>query len=1743
MTVDQLEVSLDQLGVRLISDGEKLRFEAPRGALTPDLRAAITEHKAELQARLRARASEPRVAPPRLEPSEERAAPLSYGQQRLLFMDQFLGDEARAMYNMPGRLHCAGDLDVHTLERAVQTLIRRHEILRSTFSMTGAMGCQEVHEPAAFAIPIVDLTSEAERGPALDRLAQLETFIPFDLGRGPSFRLTALRMGPREWCVLFTLHHLVADGWSLALFARELCNTYAELQRGRTAAESPSAIQYKDFARWQRKLVASGAFDKDLAYWKQQLDGAPELLPLPTSARRPPMQSFRGGVEWFRLSAEDTRELRGLARAHHSTLFATLLAGFQMLLARYAGADDIVVATPVANRRHKDLETSLGFFLNTLLIRCPIAAEDRVTDVIARVTENCLAAFDHQNFPYERLVEELNPARATSHNPLFQVMFILQNQPEIRFDVEGLEIELRETASGWSKFDLTLAFEERAGALEGKLEYASSLFDAAFARQMVQHLTNVLRGMVRETDRRVSELTLLSDVERGQVVAAWSHSELDTVEPLLLHEAFERQAALHPTTLALTFEGEQLSYAELNRRADELAVRIRQGGVRDGEIVALCIERSTWMVTAMLAILKAGCAYLPLDPEYPDARIQHLLGDSRAVALIVSRALRERFNGQLLTLCCDDGESAAPHTPWPRVEPDAAAYVMYTSGSTGEPKGVVVEHRQTAGFFVAMDRRLGASKPGVWLSTTTITFDISVLEIFWSLGRGFHVVLQRAQRFQRNAEARRKLDFGLFYFGGSSADGAREQYRLLMEGAAFADKHGFNAVWTPERHFDDFGDLYPNPSVTGAALAATTRHVQIRAGSVVLPLHDPIRVFEEWSVVDNISEGRVGLSFASGWHPNDFVLAPDRYADRQAHLRQGIATMRALWAGEPVTRQNGVGRTVQIRPRPRPVQTELPVWVTSAGSSETFVTAGKLGANVLTHLLGQSLEELEVKVSAYRAARAAAGHDAAAGRVSLMVHAFVHPDRQYLQSRAKAAFRGYLQTSAALFQRLLQASAENELDSTSDAERDRRLDRQVDRLLDSSTLVGSFDECLGRLESIALAGVDEIACLIDFGLPAQAVLDSLPALARLQQAWSADYSIAAQVRRHGVTHLQVTPSMASMLLASEREHASLSSIDTLLVGGEALSQDMADQLCAATGGRVLNVYGPTETTVWASAADVRNGEPVTLGKPLANSHLYVLDARREPVPAGVVGEIAIGGSSVARGYLHRPELTRDRFVVDPFRQNARMYLTGDLGRRRADDTVEFLGRRDSQVKVRGHRIELLEIEAAANSVPGVRQSAAAVVSGSGGQAAIALFFTRESGSSLHPDGVREGLRRRLPLYMVPDGIQELDELPQTFNGKIERKQLARLTSTLQHRERAGGISPRNEVELALVGIWEELLSVRPIGMRENFFELGGHSLLAVKMVAAIKAALGKELALQSLFQATTIEEQAKLVRDSTAPADRSGLVEIAKGEGNPLFCLPGAGGNVLYFYSFSRGLGPGIRLCGLQPLDVSTDLERVVETIAAQYVDDIRGVRPHGPYRLLGHSFGAHVALEVALRLGALGEEIEFFGVCDSPAPVNRVNTRGADWDEPRWLMIIGGVYARLYDETFSLTYEQLQALSPTDLVPTFMGEMKSKGLLPPEFTQRQFESFLQIFKADQRTCYVPSARYHGAITVFRAKEFHPDSVTKEEAALVRDNPTLGWDGCTDGPVRVVEMPGDHVTMMREPHVRALAQAVRMQIT
>ncbi|ARK57694.1 non-ribosomal peptide synthetase [Burkholderia pseudomallei] len=1074
------------------------------------------------------------VLPPiPLAPRDGRIA-LSLAQQRLWFLTQLEG--VSEAYHMSGAVRLDGPLNREVLQRALNRIVMRHEALRTCFAREEGEPIQVIQPHADLTVSYHDLReAESIRHEAGNReqrakdLSQAHASAPFDLSRDLPVRVLLLQLADEAHVVQVVMHHIASDGWSVGVFLQELSALYGSFIAEQGDPLAPLPLQYADYAAWQRRWLASGQLEKQGAFWQTNLSGAPTLLELPTDRPRPPKQSHAGASVEVKLGAALSERVKRLSQRHGVTPYMTLLSSWAAVLGRLSGQEEVVIGSPVAGRNRTEVEALIGFFVNTLALRLDLSSEPTVGELLKRTKAQVLSAQAHQDLPFDQVVERVKPPRSTAHPPLFQVMFVWQNMPAGELTIPGLTIRAVETPLQTAQFELTLSLQEAGDDIVGHLNYASALFDESTVRRYVTYWRRLLEGMTAgPANVSVARLPLLDEAERKQVVYAWNATERDYPIEQCIHQLFEAQVDRKPEAIALTFDGQRLSYAELNARANRLAHYLQARGVGPDRLVALCAERGIEMVVGLLAILKAGGAYVPLDPSHPPERLRRMLDDTNPVAVLVddigadalasfeshvaARSPRVHLSRDIAQWrACSP---ANPSTPRERAA-RRLAYVIYTSGSSGEPKGVMNEHRGVVNRLWWMQQTYALDERDAVLQKTPFSFDVSVWEFFWPLMSGARLVIAK-----------------------------------------------------PEGHKDP------------------------------------------------------------------------------AYLSE----------------------------------------------------------------------------------------------------------------------------------------------------------------------------------------------LID---------------------------------RERVTTLHFVPSMLQAFLEDEGAARGCGSVKRVMCSGEALPPSLVKRFYRCLpDARLHNLYGPTEAavdvTAWACDAE-EGGASVPIGRPIANTRIYVLDEYGQPVPRGVAGELYIGGVQVARGYLNRPELTRERFVDDPFVAGGRLYKTGDLARWRTDGSLEYLGRNDFQVKIRGFRIELGEIEAQLAKVAGVREAVVLAreaapdtkrhaasnenSASNSGEKRLVAYYTGDADAT----ALRAQAAQHLPSYMVPSAYVRLDAWPLTPNGKLDRHALPAPADDAYAR--AEYEAPQGAKEEALAAIWKDLLPVERISRHDNFFELGGHSLLAITLIEHMRRA-NLHADVTTLFTAPTLADLA-----------------------------------------------------------------------------------------------------------------------------------------------------------------------------------------------------------------------------------------------------------------------------------------------
>jgi amino acid adenylation domain-containing protein len=1330
-------------------------------------------------------------APPIVPVPRDGELPLSFAQQRLWFIDQL--DPGNSVYNFPVAVRLMGPLNVVALKQSLNEIVRRHEALRTTFALVDGRPIQVIAPALTLTLPIVDLRElpETERKAEMRRLATNEAQRPFDLAQGPLVRATVLRLGDDDHVGLLTMHHIVSDGWSTGILIREMVVLYEAFRSGRPTFLPDLPIQYADFAHWQRKWLEGEVLETQLTYWKRQLAGARPLMDLPTDHARPVTQTFRGAHQSLRIPKNVSAGLKALSRQQGVTPFMTLLAAFKIMLHFYTGQDDIVIGTPIANRNRLEIEGLIGFFVNTLVLRTDLSGDPDFRELLRRVREVCLAAYAHQDLPFERLVEELHLVRDLSRNPLFQVMFVFQNARLEELELPGLTLNPLEVDSGTTHFDLTLHVADTGEELIASLAYNTDLFEAESIARMLRHFQMLVETTSSSPDRPLSELSLLTEAERQQVLVEWNGSRDDQRDELCIHQLFEAQVARTPDKVAVVFQNEHLTYEQLNRQANQLARYLRAMGVGPEVPVAICLKHSLEIVVGLLGILKAGGVYVPLDPAYPKERIAFMLEDAEVPVLLTQeRLLAGQPEHSAKVVCIDSGWEAiareSAENPVSSTISANLAYVIYTSGSTGQPKGVLVSHASIADHCRTVQRYYELDPSDGVLQLASLSFDLSLEQILPTLLVGARLVMMSTDVWRTTDFHKQVLAFGL---------------TVLNLPTGYWQELG--------REWADVAELLPN-----------------------------------------------------------------------------------------------------IQPR-------------------VFIVGG-------------------------------------------------------------------------------------------------------------DTMLPEFLELWQR-----------------------------------------------------------TP---------------MSSI------------------------RLVNAYGPTEATITATAFDVTpqlrersSLQRIPIGRPLPNRESYILNKYGNPVPAGVPGELYIGGACLARGYLNRADLTAETFIPNSFNAEAgaRLYKTGDRVRYLPDGNIEFLGRVDHQVKIRGCRIEPGEIEAVLRQHPSVRQTIVMAPEDAAGEKQLVAYVVAQRESLPTPGELRGFLKKKLPDYMMPAVFVLLDTLPLMPNGKVDRGALREPERTRSGPER-GFVAPRNALELQLSNLWEEVLGVRPVGVTDNFFELGGHSLAAVRLFALIEKRLGKKVPLATVFRGATVEHLANVLQLHAKASPHSSLVAIQPG-GNrrPLFLMHPAGGHVFPYVHLARHLGADQPCYGLQArgLEEGQEPHLRIEDMAAYYTDALRTVQPRGPYLLGGWSMGGVVALEMAQQLHAQGQRVSLLALLDTRIPTADEEIDDEDF-EVRLLVDFVHYFGLSLDPR-----DALARLPKHELLERVLEHAKRAGLMPADIEISHAEPFIELCKADFRATrnYVLH-RYPGQITLFKAGE---------ELAGPASDPTLGWSEWAAEGVDVHVVPGNHATMVYKPHVEVLAEKLR----
>ncbi len=1398
MRLIDLLAQLRKLNIKLWVEGERLRYSAPSDTLTPELKANLVEKKAEIIQFLRQNAAQKGETSPDLQPIKKLARPpkipLSFAQQRLWFLEQL--NPNTSTYNMPGVLQLQGKLDCASLENSLNQIVKRHEICRTVFTVEDGNPIQVIIPELSITLRKIDLTnlSTSEHTSQIQQLIQEEASQPFDLTKAPLLRSLLLQLTPSDNILSLVIHHIIFDAWSMDVLIRELTALYSAFKGQKPSSLPELPLQYADFAIWQRQTLSEERLASVIAYWKRQLGDPLPVLQLPSDYPHPPVPSFQGRRYAFHLSVSLTEKLKTLSQKQGVTLFMLLLAAYLTLLYRYTGETDLLVGTAIAGRTHPNLASLFGCFVNTLVLRNNLSGNPSFVTLLERVKQVALESYNYQDVPFEQLVEALQPHRNLSHSPLFQVGFAFYPEPREELILQGLRVTPLNFDSSTSKLDLTLSLRPNGKELQGWIEYSLDLFTEATIIRLLGHWEILLEGITANPQQSLDKLPLLTPREEEQLLWEWNQTVRDYPQQRCIHQQFERQARETPEAIALEFERQTLTYAQLNQKANQLAHYLQKQGVAPEVKVGIYLKRSPLMLIALLGVFKAGGAYIPLDSAYPQERLGFMLADGdvslvltqdgldASLEMVMNLAQQKYPLSHPQVLCLDSSlESLAQESqdnPDCQVKPTHLAYILYTSGSTGQPKGVEVEHRGLLNLAIAQSQAFHVNQESRVLQFASFNFDASVSEIFM-----------------------------------------------------------------------------------------------------------------------------------------------------------------------------------------------------------TWVAGGTL--------------------------------------------------------------------------------------------------------------------CLVKSETL-LVGDTLIRCLEELE----------------------------------ITVVTLPPSVLAVLPTTQLPH-----LKSLILAGETPSLDVVKRW--SSNRELFNAYGPTEATVCAT---IGKWDPnqlphrLSIGRPIANTQVYILDRHLQPVPVGITGEMYLGGVGIARCYHKKEDLTTQTFIPHPFAESSskKLYKTGDLARYLPDGQIEFLGRRDRQVKIRGFRLEIREIEAMLNQHPQVLTGVVELIVEGEEKSLVAYVVS----PGLETSDIRAYLRQYLPAYMIPSQFIKLDSLPLTANGKIDRGALPSPSIT---QSSADILQPRDNLELELLNIWENVLRHRPISITDNFFEIGGHSLLAVRLMALIEERLGSILPLSTLFQEGSIENLATIIRSAPQSRPWSPLVRIKTGQSQlPFFCVHPIGGNVLGYVDLARYLAPEQPFYGLQApgLEEGQSPYQNIPDLAAYYLDVVGQVLPkETPYCLGGQSFGGLVAFEIAQQIQQRGQTVALLVIMDTPAPLNGLTDEKID--DAMWLVKRAEVLERFFGKSLGVSWDELKKLDPQAQFNYFLQKMRLANLIPPDAGELLIYRLLALQKASHQALlnYIPQV-YDGKITLLRASEM----VAKDRGGVFAESftkPALGWRELTTHPIEIYDVPGNHITMLTPPHVRTLAQILQ----
>jgi len=1305
--------------------------------------------------------------------------PLSKAQERMWFLNMLAGGEA--VYNNPAALRVKGPspINISTLTTSLEMLITRHEILRTTFRTENGVPVQVIHPQGKACIQYTDLRrmapADREKKAMEEALAHGNSFIPLD--SLPLVRFTVLHLQDLEYLLLINPHHIISDGWSNALFAKELSMTYASLESGEKPPFPAPEYQYVDFVKWEQDWMSSAASNSQMEFWRTRLEHLPEPLKLPLDFPRPPVMSYRGSREFSLVEAREADRFRNFCRNNDLTLFHLLFGTFSLLMAKYSGQYDLIIGMPVARRNQLWFQNTMGLFINTLPVRLQIDQSLNVAGFLHYIKSCSREALLRQELPFEKLIEEVNPDRNLGSNPVFQVHFVHQNIPSL-YSVKGMEVKPESIDYSHSKFDLNFWVEEANRELILSATYPADIFLPSTVSRIITNYRLLLQSITSNPDTTCQKLQVFLEEQLSVFEGPGRDFRIGGECSWLT--AFRSCVMKFPGYIAVRDVSASLTYSGLDEESDRLAAKLREAGVSEGDLVGLHMPRDHSMIAAIIAVFKCGAAYVPMDPGFPDERIEFMARDAGLTGIIGKEGFIPR-NGAERIRSENDSGSGDP------------AYLIYTSGTTGAPKGVRVGQAQLLNYSLAVWERMKLEPGDSCATVSSIAFDLGNTSIFPPLLQGAEVVV------------------------------------------------------VPEEYSTD-------------------------------------------------------ASLLAGW----FAVAP--------------------------------------------------------------VDCLKI---VPSHLMS-------------------------------------------LLSSGKA-----------------------------------------DLILPKKLLITGGEKCTA--------------------------------------------SIAARVR--------------------------------------SLSPDL----------RMINHYGPTEATVGALTWELPlesplkpppDGDTFPIGFALSNTRVYIADPQMNLLPKGAGGEILLGGRQIAAGYHDRPDMTFEKFPEDPRHPGERLYRTGDLGKMCPDGSVIFLGRKDDQVKVRGYRVEIREVEQIMEQHAAVARAVAVLTEANDGVSSLNAVIILSDGASYPGPEYRNWLSQRLPSYMIPSLIRVAESLPLTNNGKVDMKRL-RILFGENSVSGSGAVAPRDITELRLLRLFEEVLGKSSFGITDSFFDLGGHSLLAIRLFSGIEREFGIHMPLAALFTHSSVKALAEAVRSEGILVKETSLVSIRAGTGvKKLYLVHPAGGNVLCYFELAKELPAEITVYGLQASGLSGKTLNSVSDMARFYLGEIEQSENPADMIFGGWSMGALVAFEMARQVKHVLGNSPGLLIIDQAAPSAIENKVIKQQPDPvNRLLAFAGKVAILVGKPLGISESDLRDKEPVAQSEIFMEVFIRVGLVPGDMKVNQFHGYLEtMIRHNEITSECRAGIHDGPALLVRASE------TPEMPGLAGDSvgraPDLGWGNYIPGKLVIRDIPGNHVSVMTQPLVKGVASSL-----